>query len=95
MGSFGIDDEIDVGANVLGLGRLKLIEIKVDVAAHENQFFGVASKGTIEADRGGDVGQRSLEQKLANNSCLLHIFDVSLQRYRLRFDLDTCVLVPP
>ena len=68
MGSFGIDKEIDVGANVLGPGRLKLIEVKVDVAAHENQFFGVAGEGTIEADRGGDVGQRSLEQRLGNKS---------------------------
>ena len=68
MGGFGIDEEIDVGANVLSLGGLKLIEVKVDVAAHDNQLFGVAGEGTIEADRGGDVGQRSLEQRLENSS---------------------------
>ena len=36
MGGFGIDEEIDVGANVLGSGRLELVEVKIDVAAHED-----------------------------------------------------------
>lgn len=36
VGGFGVDEEVDVGADVLGLGGLELVEVEVDVAAHEN-----------------------------------------------------------
>ena len=56
VGGFGIDEEIDVGADVFGLGRLELVEVQVDVAAHYDEFFGGAGEGAVEADCGGDVG---------------------------------------
>ena len=56
VGGFGIDEEVDVGADVFGLGRLQLVEVQVHVAAHDDEFFGGAGEGAVEADCGGDVG---------------------------------------
>ena len=53
VGGFGIDEEVDVGANVLGEGGLELVEVEVDVAARDDEFFGGAGEGAVEA---GDVG---------------------------------------
>lgn len=61
MGGFGVDEEIDVGADVFGLGGLELVEVEVDVAAHDDEFFGGAGEGAVEADGGGDVRQRALQ----------------------------------
>ena len=56
VGGFGIDEEVDVGANVLGEGGLELVEVEVDVAAHDDEFFGGAGEGAVEAGCEGDVG---------------------------------------
>lgn len=56
VSGFGIDEKVDIGADVFGLGGLELVEVQVDVAAHDDQFFGGAGEGSVEADCGGDVG---------------------------------------
>ena len=56
MGGFGIDEEVDVGADVLGDGGLELVEVEVDIAAHDDEFFGGAGEGAGEAGCEGDVG---------------------------------------
>ena len=61
VGGFRVDEEVDVGADVLSEGRLELVEVEVDVAAHEDELFGGAGEGAVEADCGGDVGEGALE----------------------------------
>ena len=56
VGGFGVNEEVDVGTYVLGLGGLELVEVQVDVAAHDDEFFGGAGEGAVEAGCGGDVG---------------------------------------
>ena len=56
VGGFGIDEEVDVRANVFGEGGLELVEVEVDVAAHDYEFFGGAGESAVEAGCEGDVG---------------------------------------
>lgn len=56
VGGFGVDEEVDVGADVLVSGGLELEEVQVDIAAHDDQFFGSGGESAVEADGGGDVG---------------------------------------
>ena len=58
---FGVDEEVDVGAEVFGEGGLELVEVEVHVAAHDDEFFGGGGEGAVEADGGGDVGQGALD----------------------------------
>ncbi len=61
MRGFGVDEEVDVGAEVFGEGGLELVEVEVHVAAHDDEFFGGSGEGAVEADGGGDVGQGALD----------------------------------
>lgn len=57
FGGFGIDHQVDVGAEV-GLEHAAgyLEEVVVDVTAHYDEFFGEGGKVIVGADGESDVG---------------------------------------
>ncbi len=97
---FGVDEEVDVGAEVFGEGGLQLVEVEVDVAAHDNEFFGGGREGAVEADGGGDVGQCALDGGGVSGDEADGILQLStvlglLRRCRWKPGRGTCAPVPP
>ena len=60
VGCFGVDDEVEIGTDVLGYGRLEAEKVEIHHAAHYDELFGCTCKGVVETDCCGNVGQSAL-----------------------------------